>query len=102
MLTSRKFPFVACHHLPGRSAAAGHTHWHSYVVTFSTRRKVDQDAFIASLCAEFKHLYGADLTDHMRDSSDEGLARWLLGRSGHLGVVRVAVETDGQREAVAP
>lgn len=102
MTTSRKLPFVARHHLKGRSAAAAETHWHSYVAKFTVRKKIDQDVFVAALCERFARLFGADLNGFMRDSSDEGLAQWLLAQSRDLGVVRVKVETDGVREAVAP
>jgi hypothetical protein len=100
-MTSRKIPFVACHSLKGRSAAAAEVHWHMYWATFSTAQPIDQDEFIAALCAKFSGLHGANLNHFMDDSSDEGLARYLLANAPHR-VDSVKVETDGVRESCAP
>lgn len=103
MRTSRDFPFLACHKLPGRSRAAWNMHWHSYVVTFTSRHQIDQDLFVASLCAKFKHLHGSCLNDWIEDSTDEELARWFKKSSPRSwGIVSVVVHTDGQRHAHNP
>lgn len=101
MPTSRTIPLIACHSLPGRSEAAAHVHWHGYLLTFTAAGKVDQDEFVAFLARTVKPLFAENLNDFMPDSSDEGLAAWLYAQTRDR-VAWVKVETDGQREALAP
>jgi 6-pyruvoyl-tetrahydropterin synthase len=95
------FTFRARHSLEGRSEAAAHTHWHTYVVRLWFAGHPDQDSLSERIERDNRELHGANLNDLTTDSSDEGLASNFLKRFSGVGCVRVRVTSDGRRGAEA-
>jgi hypothetical protein len=101
VLTFYDFTFRAQHALGGRSAAAGHLHWHTYTVRLWFTGAPDQDQLSGKVETFYRDLHGADLGGHLEDSSDEGLALQFLNTWATMGCVRVRVTNDGRRGAEA-
>lgn len=96
--------FRAQHALPGRSKAAAVPHWHRYYVELWFTGEHDQDELTAWIEDEFKDLQGVNLVCRRRDSSDEGLAKWILARAQktHPDCCRVVLRNENRRGCEAP
>lgn len=94
--------FRAQHALPGRSKAAAVPHWHRYFVEMWFTGEHDQDELTAWIESHFHDLHGANLVYKMKDSSDEGLAKYIMRRvkKHHADCVCVLVRNEGRRGAM--
>lgn len=97
-LTFRDFTFRAAHFIPSKFGAAALPHWHTYRVRFFFAGDLDQDNLSEQMARRYAKLHGSSLNALLLDSSDEGLAEWLLNDAQSLGDCRrVSVENDFQR-----
>lgn len=98
------FIFRAQHSMPGRSKAAAVPHWHRYHVEFWFDGAHDQDDLTAWIEKHFRDLHGANLVYKRKDTSDEGLACWILGRTQreHPDCSRVVLRNENRRGVEAP
>lgn len=98
------FIFRAQHALPGRSKAAAIPHWHRYYVEFWFTGSHDQDDLTEWIERHFQDLHGRNLAFKRKDTSDEGIALWLLARvqKTYPDCCRVVVRNENRRGVSAP
>ncbi len=100
-LTFRDFTWRSNHHIPHKHGAASLPHWHSYKARLWFCGDVDQDWLVNELERTFSGFHGSALNGVMPDTSDEGIAEWMMQKATQsiAPCVRVVVENDGNRGA---
>ena len=96
--------FRAQHAVAGKSKAAGHPHWHRFYVELWFTGAHDQDDLTDWIESHFKDLQGANLHMRRKDSSDEGIAHWILARAQkvHPDCCRVVLRNENRRGVEVP